>query len=343
MLSSTQRLKILPVTIIIKTLWVVDILGDLPEKIVFVFLGLFVVQTIVTFSLSPTFKSLKYVPDALIFEAYGVPLMQSPSVNNVLGTKTKREYPYQAENISTPEISAKAAIVVDVKTNKVLFEQNPDEKLAPASTTKLMTALVALDIYTTEEELAVPSLCTTVEGSKAGFSKNETLTVDDLLKALLISSSGDAACTLATGKTSYSEFVDKMNAKAAELGMYNTAFTNPVGLDSADGTHYSTAKDLYTLSRNAMNNELIKNAVNIKEAVVGSRKITSTNKLLWEIPQTIGIKTGTTAAAGEVLIYEYRDEIKDIEIIVMGSTDRFADTKALLNWSEQSFVWKQAE
>jgi D-alanyl-D-alanine carboxypeptidase len=203
-----------------------------------------------------------------------------------------------------------------------------------------MTALVASDLYGLDEEIKVPNFCTTVEGSKAGFSEGETVKVEDLLRALLISSSGDAACTLATGKISYSDFVEKMNNKASEIGMNSTSFTNPVGLDGTDGLNYSTAKDLYLLSRKAMSNELIKNTVNNKEIEIGKRKITSTNKLLWEIPETIGIKTGTTAAAGEVLIYEYADRIKNIEIIVMGSADRFADTKTLLTWTLQSFVWE---
>jgi len=340
MLSLSQKLKILPITITIKTLWFIDLLGDLPEKMFFVLLSISAAGALFVFSHSVTFRSLKYVPDALTYEIYGAPSMQIQSAKTVLGANTKREFPYQAENIPLPVISAKAVIVVDVNTNKVLFELNSEEKLAPASTTKLMTALVALDLYNTEEDLEVPSFCTTIEGSKAGFSEGEKVKASDLLKALLISSSGDAACTLATGKTSYSEFVEKMNTKASELGMNNTFFTNPVGLDSTDGSHYSTAKDLYTLSRKAMSNELIRNSVKTKEIEIGVRKITSTNKLLWEIPETIGIKTGTTAAAGEVLIYEYSDEIKNIEIIVMGSTDRFADTKALLTWTEQGFVWK---
>ena len=164
---------------------------------------------------------------------------------------------------------------------------------------------------------------------------------------MLIGSAGDAACTLANGKVSEDEFITLMNNKAVQLGLNSTHFSNAVGLDGADGSNYSTAEDLYKLASKAVDNGIIKDIVKTKNYEIKSlnsdfdARILNTNRLLDEIPQSVGIKTGTTAGAGEVLIYEYKDSTKDLFIIVMGSQDRFADTKTLLNWSLNSFSWKK--
>jgi D-alanyl-D-alanine carboxypeptidase (penicillin-binding protein 5/6) len=137
-----------------------------------------------------------------------------------------------------------------------------------------------------------------------------------------------------------------MNEKAKNLGMKKTSFSNPVGLD-ADGNqvHYSTAKDLYKLASASTSNPLIKDIVSKRYYYIETedqkftKYITNTNKLLSEIPHTTGIKTGTTAGAGEVLIYEYEADGKDLIIVVMGSSDRFYDTRALLSWTLRSYDW----
>ena len=254
-----------------------------------------------------------------------------------------------ARELPPPSISSQVALVMDKNTDKELFELNSSQEVAPASTTKLMTALVSLDIYNKEDVLEVPSFCTTVDGSKVGLPAKKFFTVEKLLHALLIQSGADAACVLSTGKGSYDDFVKLMNDKAKEIGMNNTSFTNPIGLDGINGSHYSTAKDLYVLSKKATSNIEIANIVKLKDSVVASvdekitLKVNNTNKLLWEIPNTIGVKTGTTVAAGEVLIYEYLEEAQNIDlvIIVMNSSDRFYDTKNLLNWTLGSYSWSK--
>ncbi len=262
----------------------------------------------------------------------------------VLGANdSKNLSPFLLKTIEKPSISAKSALVVDVNSGKVLYDLNMDEKLAPASTTKLMTAVIALDIYSLDETLVVSGVCTNVEGQKAGLYAGMTISVKDLVNVLLINSSGDAACVLSGGVTSYSDFVNLMNLKAQKIGMTNTHFTNSIGLDGENGSHYSTANDLYKLAKYAIKNKIIKDIVRTKEYALNytSRnfgiKVFSTNKLLWDIPETVGIKTGTTLSAGEVLIYEYKSGEKDLIIIVMGSADRFFDTKALLNWTLESY------
>ena len=145
---------------------------------------------------------------------------------------------------------------MDATTKKALFKLNSDARTAPASTTKLMTALVALDIYAVDDKLAVPYFCTVIDTQKAGLPESAEFTVKDLLYALLVTSAGDAACTLSTGKVSYNEFITLMNKKAQDLGMTNTAFTNSIGLDGVDNSHYSTAEDLYKLATAATKNKV---------------------------------------------------------------------------------------
>lgn len=267
--------------------------------------------------------------------------VQLPSTN-VLGTSKKREIPYLLKETTPPQISAKAAIAVDVPSNKILFEYNSETQFAPASTTKLMTALVALDVYQPDDVLTVPYFCTLTESQRLGFSAGTKLKVKDLIYALLISSAGDAACTLASSEMPYTQYVELMNNKAKELGLDNTQFTNPIGLD---GAHYSTAYDLYKLARIAMEYDTISTPVGKSEYTFTDTegnlafKAYTTNRLLGEIPGTVGVKTGKTQEAGEVLIYEYKKDSKNIMIVVMGSLDRFADTKNLLTWLLKNYSW----
>lgn len=255
--------------------------------------------------------------------------------------------PFLSRELPLPEISSKVALVADKKTDKVLYEVNSSQTLASASTTKLMTALVSIDLYKLDQTLVVSKECTEVEGSKVGLIIDKEYSVIDLLNALLVQSGADAACVLASGNKSYPEFVYLMNKKALDLDMNDTSFTNPIGLDGVNGTHYSTAFDLYTLAKVSMSNKVIADIVVTKELTIksidglSSITLVNTNRLLWDIPNTVGVKTGTTAAAGEVLIYEYFEKAKNIDlvIIVMNSSDRFSDTQSLLSWTLSSYSW----
>src|SRR5258708_16310878 len=123
---------------------------------------------------------------------------------------------------------------MDLTTSKPLYQLNSLAKMAPASTTKLMTALVALDLYKLDDVVEVPNICTLIDSERAGFKPGDQVLIKDMLYALLIKSAGDAACTLAIDKVTYGQFVTLMNKKAQQLGMHNTSFTNPVGLDAAE-------------------------------------------------------------------------------------------------------------
>ena len=255
-------------------------------------------------------------------------------------------YPLKTGSELAPETTATSLVAMDKKSNKVLLEKNADDLLAPASTVKLMTAVVAKSIYDLEEVLLVPEICTQVEGTKAYLPVGGRFKVKDLIESMLIGSAGDSACVLAMSKLSLDDFVNKMNEKAIEIGLKSTRFSNPIGLDDAFGNNYSTALDLYKLSVYATSFSDIKDSVSKKNLVLSSVDgnfnfiLRNTNRLLWEVPNSVGIKTGTTLGAGEVLIYEYKEDLKDIVIVVMGSKDRFGDTRDILKWIGRNYSWE---
>ncbi|MBU1970690.1 hypothetical protein KJ605_02895 [Patescibacteria group bacterium] len=257
----------------------------------------------------------------------------------------KPKSPQKVAELPSPAVSAKSYLVLDVLSDTVLSSKNADLTVPPASTAKLATALASLKLYRLDEELTVPQFCTQVDGTKADLVQGQKFLVGDLLKALLVFSAGDAGCTLSIGKSSYADFVGLMNTVAQEANMQHTKFTNPIGLDDVDGQNLSSAADLARLGVAAEQNPFIREVTRLKDFGLTdlestyARQLANTNKLLLEIPETVGIKTGTTTGAGEVLIYEYQKDQVDLIIVVMGSADRFADTKAILAWTLESYVW----
>lgn len=257
----------------------------------------------------------------------------------------KPKPPQKTAETPFPAISAKSHIIIDVQTNTVLSSRDADLPLPPASTAKLATALASLQIYKLDEEITVPQFCTQVDGTKAELVQGQKFYVGDLLKALLVYSAGDAGCTLSIGKVSYADFIGLMNQIATEADLKNSKFTNPIGLDDADGENLASAEDLAKLGMFAVKNDFIKETVRLKEFDLRdldgkySQKLANTNKLLAEIPESVGIKTGTTTGAGEVLIYEYAKDKTDLIIVVMGSRDRFKDVGDSLTWVLSSYEW----
>jgi D-alanyl-D-alanine carboxypeptidase (penicillin-binding protein 5/6) len=206
-----------------------------------------------------------------------------------------------------------------------------------------MTALVARDYYNLDEILEIPVQCTNLDSSNVGFTFGEKVSVSDLISSLLISSAGDSACTLAYQSDSYDRFISSMNTKALDAGLKSTNFSNPVGIDDFSENHLASAYDLYQLALLVRDDPVLKDIVAIKEFNIETgninRKIFNTNDLLWNIPGTVGIKTGRTYGAGEVLIYEYAYDGVNILIVVMGSLDRFKDTTAILDWTLASYTF----
>ncbi len=245
--------------------------------------------------------------------------------------------------LDPPTISAKSIYIEDLTSQTILLSTNETTQFPPASTVKLMTALVALESYT-------PQTVLTVQGSDIllsnalDFTVGEQITVEDLLKCLLISSSNEAAEILAREFPSgYQGFVDRMNAKASELGLQQTSFANPIGYDAS--TQYSSARDLHLLANHFMNAPLLKAIVKepllIINDITGTKQhvLKTTNQLLDKNFGAIGIKTGTTPLAGEVLISQFQFENHEIRMIMMGSTQRFEDSRLMLEWINDTLTW----
>ncbi len=216
----------------------------------------------------------------------------------------------QAREVGEPDVAARAWILTDLKSGDSLAGEDASRELPIASTTKIMAAIVVLENADLDEEVTVSreaASYATPAYSNVGLLPGDTLSVRELLMAALISSGDDAAYALsehAGGEAGVNGFVDQMNKKAAALGLKNTHFENPVGLDEKD--HYSSARDLATMARAAMQYPEFRDMVSTGYASISTpdREIplASTNELLFSYPPATGIKTGTTPAAGESLV-----------------------------------------
>lgn len=202
---------------------------------------------------------------------------------------------------AAPELSAGSAVLVDADTGEVLYAQNSREPSLIASTTKIMTALVVLEHCPLRQEVTVPPQAVGIEGSSVYLQAGECLTVEALLYGMMLCSGNDAATALALAcGGSEANFVAMMNAKARELGLEDTSFANPHGLDSEK--NYSTAADLAALTAHCLLNEDFVRIVSTKTATFGGRTFTNHNRLLWMADGILGVKTGYTKAAGRILV-----------------------------------------
>ena len=206
---------------------------------------------------------------------------------------------------NTPSLSAKSAVLYEPETKTYIYEKNSTSKLPMASTTKIMTAMVACDHLDKTATVTVPKEAVGVEGSSAYFVENERMSLEDSLYALLLQSANDAAVTIAYNVCGgIDEFSSLMNTKAVQLGIYDTHFTNPHGLD--DKNHYTTAKDLAIITAEALNYPLIKKIVSTyKKSITTSEKdriFVNHNKLLYKYENSCGVKTGYTRKCGRCLV-----------------------------------------
>lgn len=267
-------------------------------------------------------------------------------INYIVPPKSNKVYsplPILKFGASYPILSAQSVMAVDLASGVTLYEKDPNKKLLPASTTKIVTALVALDIYSNDQVLKVGKV--NVEGQKMGLVYGEEILFQDLLDGLLIYSANDSAEVLAQnyigGRLA---FIELMNKKANDLGLANSHFTNPVGLD--DINHYSTTKDLIIVAKVAMKNPVFANIVGTKEKIVKSvnnkisHKLVNINKLLGTVDGVLGVKTGWTENARENLVTEVVRNNHRVMIVVLGSSDRFGETKELIEWIYSNYNWE---
>lgn len=205
----------------------------------------------------------------------------------------------------------------------------------PASTAKIITALVALDIYKHTDVLTVKRVIS--EGQVVGLVQGEQLRVQELLYGLLVHSGNDVAYVLADNYgPGYDAFVERMNEKAAQLSMNNSHFNNPAGLD--DPRQYSSPFDLSLAGRKLLQNELLSTIVSTPSITISDvnfehfHVLSNVNKLLGKIPGIGGLKTGYTEEAGENLVSFYKRNGHQFLIVIMKSDDRFYDTEAIVHW-----------
>jgi D-alanyl-D-alanine carboxypeptidase len=230
-----------------------------------------------------------------------------------------------------PQMTSKAVMVVNLHTGQVVYARNEHERLAPASLTKMVTALVAVDHGTQEQEMRVAYGDGRYTYSASGLQNGEPLTLRQLLYLLLVVSDNVAANTIARELGgNVKTYVGWMNDKVAELGLQDTHFANPHGLD--DEGHYSSAYDMALIANAFVNDPILADIVNTEDAWVAGRTIKSTNELLGQYPGMVGVKTGTTDNAGECLVTLVEQRGGRVLTVMLGSEDRFREARRLLDY-----------
>lgn len=234
-------------------------------------------------------------------------------------------FPLKAE-----AISAEKAILVDGQTGHVLYEKRADDRSLIASTTKIMTALIVCEQCNVLDRMRVPKEAVGIEGSSVYLKEGEVLTIQELLYGLMLHSGNDAAVALAIYAGGTVEgFVQLMNDKACLLGLSNTHFENPNGLDKPG--HYSTARDLATLTAYAMNNPIFYQTVSTKNVNITGRSLKNHNKLLWLVDGADGVKTGFTKAAGRILVSSATRLGRRLIGVTINAPSDWKDHEKLLN------------
>lgn len=273
--------------------------------------------------------------DASFNQKTNVPLLPLPSPAPYAINKTG-VYP-------GPEISATGVVVYDIYSGVFLYKRNEEELLAPASTTKILTALVALDHYDLDDVVTIKNIVN--DGQMMGLVPGERITVENLLFGALIHSGNDAAYALADHfPGGVPKFVEAMNEKAKQLHLTKSTFTNPVGYD--DPNHKMTPIDLARLGSIALENRIIAKMVAIPQITVSDvthtyfHPLKNVNELLGKIPGVGGIKTGWTEEAGENLITLVERNNHRLIIVVLKSGDRFGETSKIIDWIFNNYQWE---
>ncbi len=243
--------------------------------------------------------------------------------------------PLFARGVRLPTLTAKSAVVMDARSGNVLYSKNPHLRLPPASTTKLMTALVTLERLPLDKWVSVSRRAAGAAPSRAGLTLNAQYRVRDLLLATLVSSSNDAAVALAEAAAgSEGHFAELMNEKASQLGMNNTRFVNATGLPEERRLHYSTAFDLSLLMRCGARDPRIDEMMGFTTAVIRGSDgrpvfIKNHNKMLWRTPGFVKGKTGWTFASRHTFVGTDYSSDKKIAFAMLSSRKPWIDIERL--------------
>lgn len=244
----------------------------------------------------------------------------------------------------SPIINARSGIAIDLESGGILFEKAAHDRLPIASITKLMTILIVLEENDKTELVTVSSNAATTEGSKMFLRSGEKITLENLIYGALIHSANDAAIALAEHNAGNTQkFVQKMNQRTLKLGLLNTHFANPAGLDHPD--NYSSAYDIAILAKELLKHDKILEISEIKAINVKSidgkivHKLMTTNELLDSYLNVKGLKTGSTQMAGLCLVAISKYQNKNVLTVLLNSPARFRETKILLDWTFRAFNW----
>lgn len=238
-----------------------------------------------------------------------------------------------------PSVNADAAVLLDVRTGQILYDKNARQKRPPASTTKIMTALLALEGGNLRQEVTISSTAASVGEASLELRAGEKLTLEELIYGALLRSGNDACVAIAEhiGGTE-SNFVLLMNQKAKILGAEDTSFKNTNGLPAVG--HYTTARDLAVLTRFALSNPTFQKMVSTRGILIGSQEerfLNNTNRLLWSYAWADGVKTGTTNEAGGCLVASATKKDRQLISVVLHSDNRWSDSIKLLDYGFEGF------
>ncbi len=246
-------------------------------------------------------------------------------------------------------IPATSYIVKEVGSSEMLMSKNKDARIEPASLTKILTSIIAIESGRLSETVVIPKEATLVEPSKAGFRPGDKISLLDLVKAAMVNSSNDAAFAIAIHLSgNVNEFARVMNYKARLLGAQNSNFTNPAGFDRGIyAGHYSTAKDLLKLTEYAIKNKLFNEIAQLERVSVTEQNsgkvynLKTHNRLLDKYKYAVGIKTGYTNRAGKCLIARAKKDNKDVLLVMLkAKADRWSVAE---NMFEKAFDMKAPE
>lgn len=241
------------------------------------------------------------------------------------------------QNAIAVDLSARAAALIDGKSGKVLFEKNKDERLPMASTTKIMTGLLACESKKMKKVVTVSPVASGTEGSSLWLEPGEKQTLENLTYGLMLRSGNDAAVAIAEYLGGSTEaFALMMNERAKKIGVQNTGFQNPNGLD-AEG-HFTTAYDLALISREAMKNKKFRKIVSTKNKTIPwessewDRSLTNHNKMLWRYEGCNGIKTGFTKKSGRCLVTSAKRGKTELICVTLNAPDDWNDHTKMLDY-----------
>ncbi len=245
-------------------------------------------------------------------------------------------FPVPAAAAIAPTTSARSCVLMEAETQSVLYSHGATERLPSASTVKILTALLVLEALPLEKEVEIRPEDTRVEGSSAGLMPGEKRTVKDLLAGLLLASGNDAALALASAAAGDPEaFARRMNERVAELGLENSHFTDPNGLD--DVGQYTTAYDLARITLAALKNDAFRELAASRSYSCPGHFYQNHNKLLFLCPGALGVKTGYTCKAGRTLVSLIVREGMELICVTLDDPDDWRDHQALADWAEENY------